>query len=272
MRSFLTIFALLVWVPTLASASAVKGVRGIKRSVVPDATRNLKEKKCKKYAEPKAAAHDLTDPKAKASDPKAKGANDKVDPKAADPKMKVSDKAAPGPKDTPKEEGGEAKLGPKEAEMAREAECLEWEEASARDDEGSSAMVDPTMTSTGGTTTSTSEFDQINVDCDAIANDKGPTDTHSVSFSVNIDVLKSADARLSKIYDAMEQELQQKVAPRIAGCSSNRFLASGSSTTKIVHVDFGEMDFDHQGKATCVVDLFDLRFAKASTHIHSVHL
>lgn len=251
MKSFLALFALLVLLSETASAASVKGVRGNKRSLVSHGRtlQKEKEKKCKKFAEPKAVA-DKLDPKA--TDPKAtdgKLANPKAaeDPKAGDPKMKEATKEATketlAPKATP-----EPKEDKKATDLAlEEAECLEWEEFESRSDEGSEAMVDPTMTSTGSTTMS-SEFDQINVDCDAIANDNGPTDVHSVSFSVNIDVLKDAESKLNDIFDGMEKELQQKVAPRIAGCSSSgRFLASDDSSSKIVHVDFGEMEFDHQG-------------------------
>lgn len=231
MKSFLTIIALLVWLPALASASALKGVRGHKRALQtaePPAPADKMEKKCKKYAEPK------LDPKAKKEDPKATddkaGEAKAADPKATDPKA-TADKA--------------------DKEDKKEVECLEWfeEQGIDRDDEGGSSVVtDPTMTSTGSTTSSSS-FDQINVDCDAIANDKGPTDGHSVSFSVNIDVVKDDESTMNDIYSAMEKELQAKVAPRIAGCSSGRFLASGSQGSKIVHVDFGELEFDRRGKS-----------------------
>ena len=235
MRSSLTILGLLLCLlPTLASASALKGVRGTRRLQVesespsPKEPKDPKEKKCKKYAEPKAGPKVAPETKATASDPMATDAEPKEavapkDPK--DPKAAPESKATAGDPKDPKAK----KADPKAAAQ----ECLEWEESS-------DVVSDPSFGSTS------TEFQSVNVDCEAIATDKGPTDTHSVSFMVNMDVLKDADTRLKSIYSAMEKELQSKIAPRIAGCSGSRMLAEESS--KIVYVDFGEMDLDNKGK------------------------
>ena len=254
MRSFLTLFSLLVcFLPTLASPSALKGVRGSSKRLRPT-VRVLKDKKCKKFApapkaDPKAAKEGVAAP-----EPKAKEAASAPAPKAAKeagaaPEPKAAKEGAPAPKATAAE--------PKELKVKEaEPECLEWEEESDREDDGSGAEVvtDPTM---GSTSTST-DFQSVNVDCDAIANDAGPTDTHSVSFSVNIDLLKDADSSLQSIYSAMEKELQSKVAPRVAGCSGGRMLAEES--TKIVNVDFGEFEFDNRGRNRLAVHLNSIDF------------
>ena len=170
-------------------------------------------------------------------------------------------KATKEPKEDPK-----AKEDPKhkeaDKEIARaeeEAECLEYYE-DREGEGGSSTISDPAFGSTG------TNFDTVNVDCEAIANDEGPTDGNSVSFSVNFDVLKDADSKMSNIYAAMEEELQQKVAPRIAGCSSGRRL-SGEELSKIVHVDFGKLEFDHQGECRFVSSLRKPSPAATVTHL-----
>lgn len=248
MTAFGLLFCLL---PTLASASAVKGVRGIRKLQEPPAPKEDKVKKCKKFKEPKAAPKGVADPKA--ADPKLgdlKAVSDTTEeapapedateeapaPKegAALPKEGVAPKATGDPKDPKAKEDPKATAA---SDRSEELECLEWEED--RSDSGSSAIDDPAFGSS-------SDFQSVNVDCDAIANDKGPTNTHSLSFMINMDVLKSADASLQDIYSAMEKELQMKVAPRVAGCSGGRMLASGQSS-KIVHVDFGDMELDRKG-------------------------
>ena len=214
----------------------MKGVRGHKRLSL-EKPRILKEKKCKKYKEPKAEPKAVAEPKAM----KDKAIADKAEKEAEETKAikdkggrrryleEIEDAAEPKGPPAPKATKEDPKL-------AKEAECLEWEMIDDRED-GAGA---PIMTSTG------TDLNSVNLDCSAIANDKGPTDTNSVSFMVNIDVVKETEATLSKIYKAMEQELQQKVAPRIAGCSSARKLAQ-SSSTKIVHVDFKGLEFDKGG-------------------------
>lgn len=258
MRSFLAVIALLVCF--LASTSALKGVRGSSKQFRP-AVRNLqeevKEKKCKKFKEPKAVKESVADPKAAketVADPKAiketvadpKATKETVgDPKATketvgDPKATSQSVADPK---AAKETVGDPKAAKdsKDLKAVDEDECLEWDRA---DDVGDSTIM--TGGAMGSTGTST-DFQSVNVDCDAIANDAGPTDVHSVSFSVNMDLLKDADTGLNSIYSAMEKELQTKVAPRIAGCSGSRMLAEESATSKIVHVDFGEFEMDNRG-------------------------
>lgn len=252
MNSFLTIFGLLCLLPTFASAGAVKGVRGTKR--FQPTGRSLKEeKKCKKFKEPKAVKETVGEPKAvKETVGEPKAVKETVtEPKAAKETVaepKAAKETVAEPK-AAKETVGEPKADPKAADKKavkaeEELECLEWEEASDREDSSSDSTI-VTEGAFGSTGTST-DFQSVNVDCDAIANDAGPTDTHSVSFSVNIDLLKDADSGLQDIYSAMEKEFQAKVAPRIAGCSSGRMLAEES--TKIVNVDFGDLEFSSRGK------------------------
>ena len=260
MRPFLTIFGLLCLLPTFASAGAVKGVRGTKR--FHPVGRSLKEeKKCKKFKEPKAVKETVGEPKAvketvagpkamkeTVAEPKAvkETATEPKAVKETAPEPKAVKETVAEPKAVketvaPKAEPKADKVG---IEAEEELECLEWEEASDRDDSSSDSTI-VTEGAFGSTGTST-DFQSVNVDCDAIANDSGPTDTHSVSFSVNIDLLKDADTGLQDIYSAMEKELQTKVAPRVAGCSSGRMLAEESS--KIVNVDFGDFQFSNRGK------------------------
>lgn len=246
MTAFGLLFCLL---PTLASASAVKGVRGTRKLQEPVALKGDKVKKCKKFKEPKAGPKGVADPKA--SDPKLAAA-DKTG-EAPAPKDGPIPEEAVAPKATPELKDPKAKKeDPKAAARAEELECLEWEEDRA--DGGSSGVIDDPAFG------SSNEFQSVNVDCDAIANDKGPKDTHSLSFMINMDVLKDADASLQDIYSAMEKELQTKVAPRVAGCSRGRMLASGGSS-KIVNVDFGEMELDRKGALQTIVVRFLTSFS-----------
>lgn len=245
MRHVLAALCLLIsLLPSIVSAgTGLKGVRGFRQLQAPsdDAKKGDKVKKCKKEKakEPKAELKIAGEQKA-AKNPKEEG------PKLADDKDKKSSKEV---------ETKSAKEAEAEAKADKEIECLEWEEEDSdevtdRGTEGSDGKVvtEPALGSTGSSTSASSEFHSVNVDCDAIANGSGPTDAHSVSFSVNIDVLKDASTGMQAIYSAMEKELQNKVAPRIAGCSDGQ-ASSTEETTKIINVDFGKLEFDHSGKS-----------------------
>lgn len=245
MRNIVYIFCFLVWLmPSLVFATpAVKGVRGTRRLQVspPLGPEPPKVKKCKKFMDPKAALlpNATIEPKTtlgpkstiapKATpEPRAIGLEPTVDPKSLDPN--VADPVPTKEADT---------------KATPEDECLEWEYVTDRKNGGSDQNIvsEPSY----GSTTNSSKFQSINVDCGAIADDQGPTDTYSVSFNVNIDIVKDVPSSMRDIYSAMEKELQSKVAPRIADCSDGRRVLAQPST-KIVNVDFGKFEFDHSGK------------------------
>jgi len=237
--------------------AALKGVRGFPkkihtatRSLQEEAPKDTKDKTCKKYKEPKSVKESTTEPKAvkeAITEPKAvaepkqavaepKDAQDPKDVKEAKTGVleALADKAAPKADKIAVADKADPKADAKAAVKEAELECLEWEED--REDSGSE-VIEPVMGS--------SEFAEVNVDCNAIANGAGPIDTHSVSFSVNMDLVKDADSGLQSLYSAMEKELQTKVAPRIAGCTSGRLLSEESS--KIVNIEIGEFQLDIAG-------------------------
>lgn len=86
-------------------------------------------------------------------------------------------------------------------------------------------------------------FATIERNCDAIANDVGPTTTPWTSFMVTADVVKEEGVQMKTIYTAMEEELQKYVAPVIAGCEEEDSTGERKlKKTNIVHVDFQSLE------------------------------